>query len=109
MKLCIENYSIWILKRDKEMEENLLLSALYRFKWNKIFLIKLNIINLHEVKLGHPLFEPSLSCSLTIYSEGKEIWNNLFCRGRIHLKGWLKGSESYKKDVILVLEREVPD
>lgn len=82
------------------MEENLLLSALHRFRWNKnIFLIKLSVI-LHEVKLGHPLFEPSLSCSLTIYSEGKEIWNNLFCRGRIHLKGWFKENESCKIDVI---------
>lgn len=39
----------------------------------KYFLIQLSIINLHEVKLGRPLFEPSLSCSLTIYFEGKEI------------------------------------
>lgn len=42
------------------------------------FLIKLNVISLHEVKLGHLLFEPSLSYSWAMYSEGKEIGNYLF-------------------------------
>lgn len=38
----------------------------------KYYLILLNIISLHEVKLGHPLVEPSLSYSWAVYSEGKE-------------------------------------